>query len=291
MTPAFSRSIFLAISATLAVFAQNVTFKEDVRLVEVYATVFDHGGRPVQGLTRDQFEIRDDGTVQPIQAFEASDRSLSCALLLDTTGSMQEVMPVVRNAAREFIEALRPNDSVGIYGFSDHIEELAEMSTDRVAARRALIRLHAAGRTALFDSISQLAINLQKRPGKKVIVVLTDGGDNASILNRQSAAERARKSGIPVFAVAEGDALRDSAAEKLLHELSEGTGGHAYKANHAKDIDAIFASIAGDIQNGYLLAFKPAAADNTSIWHELQVSVKAPEHGFKIRARTGYALE
>ncbi len=272
-------------------FPQDVTFKEDVRLVEVYATVFDHGGRTVQGLGRDQFEVRDNGAVQPIRSFEASDRSLSCALLLDTTGSMQEVMPLVKNAAREFIDALRPNDSIGIYGFSDHLEELSPVGTDRATARRALIRLRAQGRTALFDSISQLALGLEKRPGKKAIVVLTDGGDNASILNRQSAAERAKKAGIPVFAVAEGDALKDAAAEKLLHELAEWTGGRAFKANHAKDIDTIFRSIAGELQNGYLLAFKPPADDKKLDWHELQISLKNVDHGLKIRARTGYSLE
>jgi Ca-activated chloride channel family protein len=260
-------------------------------LVEIYATVFDHSGHSVQGLTRDQFEIRDDGVVQPVRVFEASDKSLSCALLLDTTGSMREAMPALRNASREFIDALRPDDFVGIYGFSDHLEVLSEMGTDRAASRRAITRIRAEGRTALFDSISQLALALQNRPGKKVIVVFTDGGDNASILNCQSATEHARKAGIPMFAIAEGDALRDGAAETLLRQLAEFTGGHSYKANHDKDIDAIFASIAGDLQNGYLLAFRPLAEEKKASWHELHVAVKDARHGFRIRARTGYGVD
>ncbi|MGC2658939.1 MAG: VWA domain-containing protein [Bryobacteraceae bacterium] len=291
MTPFIGRAVVLAMGLIPVACPQDVTFKQDVRLVEIYATVFDHGGRTVQGLTRDQFEIRDDGVVQPVRVFEASDKSLSCALLLDTTGSMREAIPALRNATREFIDALRPEDSVGIYGFSDHLEELSEMGTDRAASRRAITRIRAEGRTALFDSISQLAIALQNRPGKKVMVVLTDGGDNASVLNSQTATERARKAGIPVFAVAEGDALHDVVAEKLLHELSEITGGHAYKVNHYKDIDAIFTSIAGDLQNGYLLAFRPAAEGKKASWHELHVSVKDERHSFKIRARTGYSLD
>ena len=291
MTPFIGRAVVLVIALIPVACPQDVTFKQDVRLVEIYATVFDHGGRTVQGLTRDQFEIRDDGVVQPVRVFEASDKSLSCALLLDTTGSMRDAIPALRNATREFIDALRPEDSVGIYGFSDHLEELSEMGTDRAASRRAITRIRAEGRTALFDSISQLAIALQNRPGKKVMVVLTDGGDNASVLNSQTATERARKAGIPVFAVAEGDALHDVVAEKLLHELSEITGGHAYKANHYKDIDAIFTSIAGDLQNGYLLGFRPAEEGKKASWHELRVSVKDERHSFKIRARTGYSLD
>jgi Ca-activated chloride channel family protein len=270
---------------------QEVTFKQDVRLVEVYATVFDRGGRAVQGLHRDQFEVRDDGVLQSIRVFEASDKSLACALLLDTTGSMRDEIPTLKNAAREFIDTLRPLDSVGIYGFSDHIQVLAEMGTERSVARRALTALRASGRTALFDSISQLALAIQNRPGKKAIVVFTDGGDNASVLNRQAAAERARKAGIPVFAIAEGEALHDSSAEKLLHDLATVTGGHAYRATHAKDIEAIFTSIAGDLQNGYLLGFRPPPEDRNTDWHELQVSVRDVDHGLKVRARTGYSLE
>lgn len=287
----FSRALMAAVCLSALAAQDATTFKEDVRLVEVYATVFDRGGHPVRGLTREQFEIRDDGLVQPIRAFETSDHSLSCALLLDTTGSMHEVMPTVLNAAREFIATLRPIDSVGIYGFSDHLEQLSDMGTDRAAARRALTRLRAAGRTALFDSVSQLARSLQNRPGKKVIVVLTDGGDNASILNRQSAAESARKSGVPVFAIAEGDALNDTAAQKLLHELATATGGHAYKAEHPKDIDTVFASIAADLQNGYLLAFRPPMEESKTDWHELQILVKDVEQPLRIRARTGYSIE
>jgi Ca-activated chloride channel family protein len=287
----FAIPVLLAVCTAPLLTSQDVTFKEDVRLVEIYATVYDHGGRPVQGLTRDAFEVRDCGVVQPIRAFEASDKALSCALLLDSTGSMRDVMPAVRNAAREFIDALRPNDSVGVYAFNDHLEELAGIGANHAAARHALIRLHAEGRTALFDSISQLAHTMENRPGKKIIVVLTDGGDNASVLNTQAAAERARKAGIPIFAIAEGDALKDRAAEKLLHKLAEATGGHAYKARQNKDIDAIFANIAGDLRNGYLLAFKPPAEEKQTSWHELQVAVKANEQRLKIRARTGYMLE
>ena len=271
--------------------AQTPVFRSEVKLVEVYATVFDGGGRAVGGLAREQFEIRDDGAAQPIRVFETTDKALSCALLLDTTGSMSATIPTLRNAARLFIEALRPGDSVAVYSFTDHLSELSEMTADKASSRRALARLRAGGRTALFDAISQLALAMEKLPGKKAIVVLTDGGDNASILNRQSAAQRARKAGVPVFAVAEGDALRDDEAAGLLHELSEATGGHMYKAKHAKDIEKVFTAIALDLQNVYLLAFQAPLEPRLESWHELQVQVKNTPKAFKVRARTGYSLE
>jgi Ca-activated chloride channel family protein len=266
-------------------------FKSDVKLVEIYATVFDHGGHPVAGLQREQFEIRDDGVMQPIRVFESADQPLSCALLLDTTGSMTASLPALRNAAREFVGQLRPKDVVAIYAFSDHVDELAEFTDDKAIARRALARLHAGGTTALFDSISQVALNLERRPGKKVIVVLTDGGDNASVLNREAAARRARKAGVPVFAVAEGDALKDDVAANLLRDLSRATGGHMYKAEHSKDIDKVFESIAEDLQNGYLLAFHPASDEKPTPWHELQLLVNNTPKPVTVRARTGYASD
>jgi len=270
--------------------AQDPTFRDEVKLVEVYATVFEQG-RAVDNLTRDQFEIRDDGKPQPIRVFEATDRALSCALLLDTTGSMRDSIPQLRNAARDFIGALRPADSIGVYSSTDHLEELQEVTPDHVAARRALVRLRAGGRTALFDAVSQLAREFRRRPGKKVIIVLTDGGDNASVLNMKSAAQSARKSGIPVFAIAEGQALRDGTASDLLRKLAESTGGRVYKASKSSDIENVLAAIAKDLQNGYLLAFKVPEEESATAWHELRISVKDTARPMQVRARTGYAVE
>lgn len=281
----------VAVLLVSCLFAQDPIFKTDVRLVEVYATVFDHGGRAIDGLNRNQFEILDDGAAQPVEVFESSETALTCALLLDTTGSMEEALPAVKNAAREFIGQLRAQDKVAIYAFSDHVDELSPVTDDKASARRALARIRAAGRTALFDSISQVSLALEHTPGKKVIIVLTDGGDNASSLNRQSAANRARKAGVPVFAIAEGDALKDHASEDLLRELSQDTGGKMFKAEKAKDIEKVFDAISEDLENSYLLAFRPSSAEPAKPWHELKVNVKNTEKPLTVRARTGYPGE
>jgi Ca-activated chloride channel family protein len=270
--------------------AQDAIFREDVKLVEIYATVLDRG-RPVDGLKREQFEVRDDGTPQPIRVFEPSETALSCALMLDVTGSMRNAMPELRSAARNFIATLRPNDRLAIDTFTDHVQVLQEMSTDRLASQRALTRLHAGGRTALFDAISEVSLDLEQYHGKKVIVVLTDGGDNASVLNRQAAAQRARKSGVPVFAIAEGDALRDGTASGLLRDLTEATGGREYKAKDPKDVEAIFRAIAHDLEGGYLLAFKAPDEQRPAPWHEIKVLVKNVEKPVQVRARTGYPAD
>ncbi len=281
----------LASMPALLVPAQTVTFKDSVKLVEVYATVFDHSGRAVDGLAREQFEILDDGKAQPIRIFEATAQPISCALLLDTTGSMESALPEVLNATRTVIQSLRPGDSAALYTFAEQLAEVQPNTTDKVALKRALMRLRARGRTALFDSISELALELEKRPGKKAIVLLTDGGDNASVLNHESAARRARKAGVPVFAVAEGDALKDAASANLLLELAQATGGHMYKAKSSKELRVIFDDISRNLQSGYLLAFQPPEEQGNALWHELQVVVKETPKPVRVRARTGYPAE
>jgi Ca-activated chloride channel family protein len=283
--------ILFVIFTAAAESGQDITFEEEVDLVEVYATVFDHHGQAIGGLTRDQFAILDNGKARSIRVFEPTYGAVSCALLLDTTGSIRFALPAVINGARDFIATLRPGDSVGVYAFTDHLEQLQEMTTDRDVSTTVFTQLRAHGRTALFDSIAQLAVDLEKKPGKKAIVVLTDGGDNASVLNREAAVASARKAGVPIFAVAEGEALHDNAAADLLRDLAESTGGRMYKTNHSKEIESVFRAIGRYLRNGYLLAFQAPSEAKTASWHELQVLIKNTSEPLKVRARTGYSIE
>ena len=120
-------------------------FRSDVRLVEVYTSVFDQKGNHVDGLSRDQFRILDDGAPQSILSFDSESSELTCAVLLDTTGSMQSALPSVKNAVSNLLEQMRESDSVGIFGFSSSLVTLQDFTTDRAFARRAVLRTRAAG--------------------------------------------------------------------------------------------------------------------------------------------------
>jgi len=265
------------------------TFKVDVRLIEVYATVFDKKGNFLDGLPRERFEVLDDGRPQPIVAFESSSSELSCALLLDTTGSMQEALPAVKSAALRLIDQLRPEDSIAIYSFSDSLNVLQEFTKNKADAKRAVLRTRAAGRTALFDGISQTISAMSKRKGRKALVVFTDGDDNASVLHASAAIGRAKKVGIPVFAVAQGEALTEKKLFKLLKEISSATGGEVYAARRPEQIKEVFASVSTQIQHIYLIGYSaPPASDDK--WHAIKVAVKTPE-AHEIRAREGYYPE
>ncbi len=261
-------------------------YRSEASLVEVYATVFDHRGRYVAGLTQDQFEILDGGTACPISTFEPVTSGFRCALLLDRTGSMLDALPVLKNAVLRFIDSFRQNDSFAVYSFNTTLQKMQDFTEDKDAAKQVVLHTLAQGRTALFDSISEVALQISQRKGKKVIVVFTDGDDNSSYLGAGAVVRRAKILGIPVYSVAEGDALSSVDLMKTLQELSRATGGSAYAVRRASEIEQVFASIAENLRNSYLITYMSPTAGDTR-WRPLLVSVKNRKD-LRIHAREGY---
>jgi Ca-activated chloride channel family protein len=231
---------------------------------------------------------------QALAAFESNAASLSCAILLDTTASMADVLPVVKNSIIKLIDAMNDEDSVAIFGFSNGLNRLQEFTTDKASAKQAVLRTRAAGATALFGAISEVAREISPRSGKKALVVFTDGRDNARLLNAERAVQRAKKTGVPVYTIAEGDALKTKALLKELKDISEGTGAASFEAKRTRDIVDIFHDISGDLRHTYLLAYKPPP-DTSQCWRTIQLNILgAKDLGAKdarIRAKEGYLPE
>lgn len=277
--------IFALLAPALVTFAQ---FKADVRLVEVYVSVFDQKGNHMDGLAKDRFRILDGGAPQTIFSFEAESGDLTCAILLDTTGSMQKVLPSVKNAVSSLLDQMREGDSAGIFGFSSILVTLQDFTTDRAAARRAVLRTRAGGSTALFDALAEVSRNIGPRTGKKAIVVLTDGDDNASGLTADSATKRVLETGVPVYTVAEGEARRSPRLRKQLRQIAELTGGVSYEANSAADIQKVFRDIQSELKHLYLLTYRPPAGDPAQ-WRTINVEVAGS--AYKVRGKQGYFPE
>jgi Ca-activated chloride channel homolog len=267
----------------------NSVFRVNARLVEVYATVRDHDGRYLDFLPKERFEIRDNGEPQPVASFESNAERLSCAVLLDTTGSMAEMLPVVKNSVVRMIDALRDEDSIAVYSFTTALNRLQDFTSDKAAAKQAVLRTRAGGATALFDAISQLAHEIESQNGKKAIVVFTDGDDNASLLNARAAVQRAKKSGVPVYAIAEGEALGKKELLNELKDIADTTGAQSYEAYKSSDIARIFQEITADLQHTYMLAYRPPAASGQR-WRTIELMVTGVK-GAKIRAKQGYVPE
>ena len=279
------------VSAGFPVFSQQAdfVFKTDVRLVEVYASVFDQKGRYLDGLTRERFALADNGASQPIVAFEGGTSEVSCAILLDTTGSMAMALPALKNAVLRLIDEFRDNDWVAIYGFDTSIRTLQEFTRDKHAAKRAVLRTRAGGNTALFDAVARVASEISTRSGKKALIVFTDGADNASMLNIDAAKARAKKVGIPIYTVAQGDALASGVLVHELRNISDFTGGLAYTIRKPHEVEGVFQDISSDLQHTYMLAYKPPAGSEKK-WRTIEVSVQGLKQ-YRIRAREGYFPE
>jgi VWFA-related protein len=275
----------LAAIAGTAILAQTITTR--VRLVEVTATVFDGKGRAIDGIPQSGFQILDNGAPQPIFSFESVSGDLTCAILLDTTASMRDALGGVKNGVSGLLDNMAARDTVAIYSFSVAVERLQDFTTDKEAAKRAVLRTRASGSTALFDSIVQVADEISQRPGKKAIVLFTDGADNASRLIADSASRRVLKAGVTLYAVAEGDALNESKLLQQLHTLAEKTGGICYRAHSPKEMGRVFENIQSDLKHMYLFSYKPPSETDETKWRTIQVVVNGfPD--YKVRGKQGY---
>jgi len=261
-------------------------FKVSGRLVEVFATVTDGRERYVDNLTRSDFTIMDERIAPGITAFEPQSNKVSCVLLLDTTGSMQLALPALKNAALRLIGELRPEDSIAVYNFSDSVTELQPFTTDKAAAKRAVLRTQAYGDTALYDALARVGQDLEGRAGKKVIVLFTDGKDNASTLNPDAAIQRAKANGVPIYTIAQGEAIGHKDLLDQLAEISKATGGEAFAIEKPSEIGRVFDKVSEDLTHGYLLSFQPPPAENSAV-RRIQVTVTG-RRGLKVRAREGY---
>ncbi len=284
--------LLVALSFVLGTYGQEpaTVIKVQVRLVEVYASIHDKKGHFVDGLSRENFEVLEDGKPQQIAAFDSTTQSLSCAILLDTTGSMGEALPRVKNAMVKLIDELGPADSVAIYTFDERLVIRQDFTTDKNVAKRAALRTRAEGATALFDALSEAAQELSRRSGKKVLILFTDGDDNSSALNASAAVARAKKAGVPLYTIAEGEATHSHNLRKLLDELSERTGGAAYEVKKPAEMEQVFHEISEDVRHLYMISYRPPEGANDGKWRKIDVLVKGPKD-YRVRAKEGYFAE
>ncbi len=264
----------------------DVVFRTNTSLVEVYTTVTDQRGRFVDDLAANQFSILEQGAAREVQAFENRASAVSVAMLLDTTGSMTAALPALKNAALKLMEELRPDDSVAVYSFNKSVSELQAFTTDKDAAKRAVLRTQAFGETALYDALARVSRDLSGRTGKKVIVLFTDGDDNSSTLTTDIAIQRAKAVGVPVFTIAQGEALAHPEYIKQLAEVSKATGGASFVIHEPNEIAAVFEKVSDDLMHGYMLTFQAPATQDHS-WRTIEVVLPGIK-GHKVRAREGY---
>lgn len=272
------------------------SIKVDVKLVNIFVTVTDEHGSPVGSLTKDNFQVFEDGHPQKISVFgKESELPLSIVLDIDTSLSTRKDLPLELGSARRFAHAIiRPVDALSLYDFSEVVSQDLAFTADLKAIDHAVNRVHTGAATALYDAVFLGAQALETRQGRKVLVVITDGGDTASQVDYRAALRAAQQAEAIVYSIIdvpiEASAGRDTGGEHALIQLSEDTGGKYYYAASIQQLDQAFRAISDELRTQYLLAYYPAQRLADSDFRRLEVKLTGvPEAvNYKARHRTGY---
>ena len=285
--------------ASCRCFAQEApatTVKVDVRLVNVFVTVTDPQGAPVAQLTKDNFHLSEDGREQRIAVFDKeSALPLSIVVAVDTSLSTKKDLPLELASARHFAHAiLRPVDAISLYQFSEIVDEVVPFTADVKTIDRGIDRIHVGSATALYDAMYLAARALDRRRGRKVMVVITDGGDTVSKADYRDAVRAAQEAEAIVYSLivvpVEASAGRDTGGEHALIQLSEDTGGKYYYASSLPQLDGAFRQISDELRTQYLLAYYPSQRTSDSEFRKIQVNLDGVPGGgeYRVRYRSGY---
>ena len=274
----------------------STTVRVDVRLVNVFVTVTDQQGAPIGNLNKENFRLNEDGIEQKISIFDReSALPLSIVLGIDTSLSTKKDLPLELASARRFAHSiLRPVDRLSVLQFSEIVDEIVPFTPDMNVIDRGIDRIHVGSATAVYDALYLGSRALEKRQGRKVMVVITDGGDTVSKTDYREAVRAAQEAEAIIYSLiivpVEASAGRDTGGEHALIQLSEDTGGKYYYASSLAQLDSAFRQISDELRTQYLLAYYPSRRLSNSEFRRLQVSVVGVPGGadFKVRHRTGY---
>jgi Ca-activated chloride channel family protein len=294
--PATLSLILLAACVAVAQDNSSTTLKINVRLVNVFVTVTDGKGAPISALTKDNFHLSEDGQDQKIAVFDKdSALPLSIVMAIDTSLSTKKDLPLELASARHFAHAiLRPVDALSVYQFSEIVDEVTPFTPDLKVIDRGIDRIHVGSATALYDALYLGSRALDRRKGRKVMVVITDGGDTVSKVDYRDAVRAAQEAEAILYSIivvpVEASAGRDTGGEHALIQLSEDTGGKYYYASSLPQLDSAFRQISDELRTQYLLAYYPSQRFSDSEFRKIEVKITGePEaSAFHVRHRTGY---
>lgn len=267
-----------------------------VNLVNVFVSVTDANGAPIAGLSKDNFQLSEDNEPQKIAVFDKqSALPLSIVLALDTSLSTRRDLPLELASARQFAhDVLRPVDGLSLFQFSDGVDQLTPFSADMKQFDRAIERIKPGGATALYDALYLGAQKLENRQPRKVMVVITDGGDTVSSVDYKEAVRAEQEAEAVVYSVivvpVEASAGRDTGGEHALVQISHDTGGQHFYATSGPDLDNAFHKISDELRTQYQLAYYPQQRYADSDFRHITVKITGVPgmDSMKLRYRTGY---
>ena len=268
------------------------TFRTDLNLVVLHASVLDKSGRLITTIPQTAFHVFENSVEQPIKLFRREDVPVSMGIIIDNSGSMRDKRLKVAAASMAMVKASNPQDEVFIVNFNDdaYLDQTFTNDTKKLGA--ALDKIDSKGGTAMRDAIS-MSIDYVKEKGKrdkKVLLVVTDGNDNTSNETLEQLVRKARQSEVLIYSIGllnEEEPREASKAKRALKALAEASGGNVYFPKDLADVDKITPQVAHEIRNQYILAYLPTNSNLDGSFRKINVTVK----GFgnpTVRTRNGY---
>jgi Ca-activated chloride channel homolog len=280
---------FLLASTAIGLWAQ---FRADTRLVVLHASVVDKKGKLVTNLDRNAFKVFENQQPQQIKLFRREDVPVSLGIIIDDSGSMMTKRARVEAAALAMVRASNPQDEVFIVNFNDDAYLDVPFTNDIHKMEQGLARIDSRGGTAMRDAIN-MSLDYERteaKKDKKVLMVITDGNDNASTINLENLVRRANQTDTLVYAIGlftEEEKHEATKARRALNELTNATGGLAFYPKDVDEVQQLAVEIAHDIRNQYTIAYTPSIQQLDGSYRQIKVVVDAPGKPV-VRTRSGY---
>jgi Ca-activated chloride channel family protein len=274
----------------LGMLAQQPAFRAETRLVVVHTTVRDARGELITSLERRAFTVYENGKAQPITLFRRDDIPVSLGLLIDNSGSMRTLRSKVEAAALALARASNPQDEIFVLNFNDKAHIDVPFTSDLGVLEAGIGRVDAIGGTGMRDAIGMAQTYLSEHGSRdrKVLLVITDGIDNASVASRDRVEKQAEDHDTTIFAVGLfGSEARGAQGRHELDELAQRTGGTASYPASIDDIGGVALEIARQIRSQYTIGYTPLNQALDGTYRAIRVAVSGSGH-FSVRTRAGY---
>jgi Ca-activated chloride channel family protein len=299
LAPAVAAVALVSSFALLHAQQEETSFRVDVSLVNVLATVEDAQGKPIGDLEQSDFTVTDGGVVRPVAIFERrTDRPLSVAIMIDASLSTAIELEQERISAQTFIENLllkgaHQSDRVAILKFSSYVDLLADFSRSIRTLGRALRSVHAESGTSMYDAVLLASDQLAGREGRRVMIIITDGGDTTSSTSFQQAMRAAHAADAVIYGLIvmpiKSDAGRNTGGENALKAMANNTGGITFTQLSGEQLDEAFDQILRSLRTQYLLGYyPPQLVDSIETFRPISVNVNRAD--VTVLARKGYFL-
>jgi Ca-activated chloride channel homolog len=274
----------------------GAVIRVDTRLIVCHTTVVDKSGHLVTDLPQSAFTVYEDGVKQDIKVFKREDVPISIGLVIDNSGSMREKRAKVAAAALALVKASNKDDETFVVNFNDEaymdLPHGKDFTNDLNDLQEALSRIDSRGGTAMRDAI-RMSIDWVKEKGhrdKKVLVVVTDGNDNSSVISLENLVKASQQAGVLIYSVgllSEEERREAQKAKRALLDLAEATGGEAFFPKELSEVDRIATQVAHDIRNQYTIAYTPSNTNMDGKFRSIKIAVNAPGKP-SVRTRNGY---